>query len=155
MSGHLWYLAEQLVALAFFDRDTTSDTKRHMVAVLRVDGSTEIKKRTIIDEEDVPQHSLDRSVKSNKMTFFHIIGIDPSFHTTDPEDWIINENYCSAEKMLTSTCVINNVAERGVALMERYFSLRTCHEEQKQYLLHDFSEHHRRFPDCRKETLTA
>jgi len=30
MSRHLWYLTEQLVALAFFDRDTTSDTKPRM-----------------------------------------------------------------------------------------------------------------------------
>jgi len=88
MSGHLWQLAEQLVALAFFDRDTTSDTKRRMVETLRVDGSSEIKKQTIIDEEYDQQRTLDRFVTSNTMTFFHILGIDLTFLTTDPEDWI-------------------------------------------------------------------
>jgi len=71
-----------------------------MVEALRVDGFTEIKKQTIIDEEDVQQRTLDQFVTSNTMTFFHILGIDPTFLTTDPEDWIYYENYCSAEKMV-------------------------------------------------------
>ena len=46
MFGHLWYLAEQPVALAFFDQDTSSDTKRRMVQVVGVQGFTDIWKRT-------------------------------------------------------------------------------------------------------------
>jgi len=57
-----------------------------MVEALRVDGSTEKKKRTIIDKENVQQHTLDGFVTSNTMTFFHILGIDPTFLNTDPEN---------------------------------------------------------------------
>jgi hypothetical protein len=59
MSGHLWYFAEQPVALAFFDQDTSSDTKRRMVQALGLQGSTEIRKRATVDEEDIQQYTLD------------------------------------------------------------------------------------------------
>ena len=155
MFGHLWYLAEQIVALAFFDRDTTSDTKRRMVQALQVDGSTEIRKRATVDEKDIRQQTLDRFVTSNTMRFFRILGIEPVFLNIDPEDWSNDADYCTAEKIVKALRVINDVAERGVALMEGYNRLHTCDEEQKQYLLRVVCDHRRRFPDCRKETLAA
>jgi len=57
--------------------------------------------------------------------------------------------------MLKSISVINDVAERGVAMIEGYNRLNACDEEQKLYLLRVVSELRRRFPDCKKETLTA
>ena len=38
--GHLWYLCEQLVGLAFFDDDVTSTTKRKMVAALKMNDES-------------------------------------------------------------------------------------------------------------------
>ena len=51
--------------------------------------------------------------------------------------------------------IINDVAEREVTLMEWYNRLHTCDEEQKQYLLRVVSDHRKRFPSYKKETLTA
>ena len=38
LEGHLWYLSEQLVALAFFDHDVPASTKRKMVTALQKDS---------------------------------------------------------------------------------------------------------------------
>jgi len=51
--------------------------------------------------------------------------------------------------------VVNDLAKRGVALIEQYNSILTKDEEQKQFLLQVVEEHRRRFPDSSKKTLTA
>ena len=50
--------------------------------------------------------------------------------------------------------VVNDLAERGIALIEEYNSLFTKDEEQKQYLLQIVQDNRSRFPDARKSTLT-
>lgn len=49
--------------------------------------------------------------------------------------------------------VVNDIAERGVALMDEYNRLHTNDEEQKQYLLLTVKDYRRRFPDTKKSTL--
>jgi len=49
--------------------------------------------------------------------------------------------------------VVNDSAERGVALIEEYNSIITRKENQKQYLLQVVQDHRRKFPDCKKELL--
>ena len=51
--------------------------------------------------------------------------------------------------------VINDDAERGVALIEEYNALITKNEEQKQFLLQVVQDHRRRFPDCSKAQLSG
>ena len=49
--------------------------------------------------------------------------------------------------------VVNDNAERGVALVQAYNRLLTKDEEQQQFLLQVVSEHRRVYPDIHKETL--
>ena len=52
MSGHLWYLSEELVALAFFDDGVPKEEKRQMLhAIKSVSGDEEPTKRIKIDLE--------------------------------------------------------------------------------------------------------
>ena len=44
-------------------------------------------------------------------------------------------DFKAAKKIVHSLRVVNDIAERGVALMEEYNKLMTTDEEQKQYLL--------------------
>jgi len=37
---------------------------------------------------------------SHETHSFHILGIDPTFLNTDPEDWLYDENFWSAEKIV-------------------------------------------------------
>ena len=49
--------------------------------------------------------------------------------------------------------VTNDIAERGVALMEEYTKVLTKDEEQKQFLLQVVKHYRQVFPDRKKETL--
>jgi len=51
--------------------------------------------------------------------------------------------------------VVNDIAERGVALMDEYNKLHTTDEEQKQFLLLVVKEYHQWYPDRSKKTLAA
>ena len=48
--------------------------------------------------------------------------------------------------------VVNDIAERGVALMDEYNKLHTTDEEQKQFLLLVVKEYHQWYPDSSKKT---
>ena len=50
--------------------------------------------------------------------------------------------------------MVNDLAERGVALMQEYNQLLTKDEDQKQALLQTVSEHRKKYPDAKKSTVT-
>ena len=48
---------------------------------------------------------------------------------------------------------LDDLAERGVALIEEYNKILTNNETQKQYLLLAVKQHRQRYPDANKKTL--
>jgi len=153
-AGHLWYLGEEFVALAFFGRNVTCDEKRQMVEALQSEGNEDISKRVLnIEKDTIEEKNLHDFVTSNTTRFFNILGMDSHFLDADSETWHQYDGYLSAEETAKSIIVTNDTAERGMALIEEYNTLHTCDEEQKQYLLLAVSEHCRRYPDFKKSTL--
>jgi len=51
--------------------------------------------------------------------------------------------------------VVNDIAERGVSLMEEYNKLHTTDEEQKQFLILVVKEYRQLYPNHSKKTLSA
>ena len=51
------------------------------------------------------------------------------------ETWNEDTDYVAAKNIVHSLRVVNDIAERGVALMKEYNKLITTNKEQKQYLL--------------------
>jgi len=49
--------------------------------------------------------------------------------------------------------VVNDSAERAIALMQQYNSSLTKNEEQKQYLLWLVERHRKQYPTCAKSTI--
>lgn len=95
------------------------------------------------------------------MTLYHpsqvifLIGlISKDFLDLDPKLWNLNEHYKKGKKFVYNLHIVNDVAERGVKLMEDYNKLISKNEEQKQYLLQVVSEYRHKFPDCKKSTLS-
>ncbi|KAG8176621.1 hypothetical protein JTE90_028603 [Oedothorax gibbosus] len=132
--GHLWYLSEELVALAFFADKVSSDTKRKMVRAIN----------NVTDQLPVKQAIVDAAViQTKKLGLYHpilssfskITGISSQFLEKDVEMWIEDEEYQAAKCTTRHMKVVNDIAERGVALMDEYNKLLTNDEEQKQFLL--------------------
>jgi len=49
---------------------------------------------------------------------------------------------------------VNDVAERGVALIQEFNNIITTDEEQKQMLLQVVETHRKKFPDAKKSTMS-
>src|SRR5688572_21838381 len=100
----------------------------------------------------IPNKRLHDFVTRNTRKFFQILGLPDSFLDTDPDTWMTNLSYLHAEEVVRDLHVVNDTAERGVALMQEYNALLTKDEEQTQFALQVVQEHRKLYPDCRKST---
>lgn len=111
-------------------------------------------KRPTLDASLIKEKELHHFVTVNTISFFTILGLDHDFLDLDPDQWPDNDNYVSARNIVRSMKVTNDVAERGVALMEQYNTVITNNEQQKQYVLQVVNSYRKRYPDRRKATLS-
>jgi len=153
LSNHLWYLNEELVALAFFDTAVTVAEKKAMVAAMDNEGDQEPLKRVSVDLLAIGKKNLCDFVTKNTRKFFDILDLSQEFLTEDPSTWAHNRTYIAAEEIAKSLTVTNDTAERGVALIQEYNGLLLKTEEQTQFIMQVVREHRKLFPDARKSTV--
>ena len=68
----------------------------------------------------------------------------------DPTEWEDDPIFQSSLKLVSGISVINDFAERGVALIQDYNQLLTKDEQQRQCLLQVVEWHRRHFPNANK-----
>ena len=78
-------------------------------------------------------------------SFFITAGIDDSFLGVPVDTWLNTLSFKHATRLVHNQACINDVAERGVALIQM-FNATTKNEEQKQYMLQVVERHRRDFP---------
>jgi len=120
---------------------------------MNVPGEINPLKRTKVDAQLIHTKELEDFVSSNTRRFFDITGIPSSFLDNDVEIWSSDDAYNSAKTTVLGMKVVNDIAERGVALMDEYNKLHTNNEEQKQFLLLVVQQYRKRYPDRKKSTL--
>ena len=84
-----------------------------------------------------------------------MLDLDQSFLANDPSNWDEDHSFQDAMHKVKDLAVVNDRAERGIALIQEFNKKLTTGEEQLQFLLQVVSEHRRQFPDCNKKTLVA
>jgi len=87
---------------------------------------------------------------SSSRRFFNITGLPASF---DVQAWSEDDDYKTARDSARSMRAVNDLAERGIALMDEYNKLHTTDELQMQFLLLVVKEYRQRYPDRSKKTL--
>lgn len=143
---HLWYLSEVLVGFGFFDDGVSIEEKKLMVLALRESqGSDELLKRIEPFEKPLTK-ALHDFVTTTTRRFFQVLGLSEDFLQLEPSAWNSDEAYIKNQKIAQSVAVVNDLAERGVALMQEFNSSITRNEEQKQYLLQVIENHRTKFP---------
>ncbi len=153
-SGHLWYLSEILVGLALFDNDVSAEMKSAMVAALDK-ITTSHPPRRIAFTPTLYQSQLSDFVSHQTRQLFTALDIPQDFLTKSPDQWNSDHDYIAAQQKLRSLKVVNDAAERGVALIQTFNGVLTNQEEQKQFLLQVVEKHRCDFPNANKSTLTA
>ena len=65
----------------------------------------------------------------------------------------LRTDYSASAEYVRAMRVVNDCAERGVAMMQSFNGVLTKNEDQTQYILQVVEEHRRKFPDARKVKL--
>ncbi|KAG0698584.1 hypothetical protein GWK47_026013 [Chionoecetes opilio] len=156
LSSHLWYVSEELVGLSFFDSDVSCETKNAMVTALRreeFDGEDTAPKRVTLPKKSVRDLHLEDFVSGRTLHFFRKLHLDEAFLDLPPDSWQMDEGFQRSSQIVRNLAVVNDHAERGVALIQEFNGSLTKDEEQLQFLLQVVADHRKAFPDPRKRTL--
>ncbi|KYN11357.1 hypothetical protein ALC57_16486 [Trachymyrmex cornetzi] len=142
-SRHLWYLSDSLAGLSLFDSRISNEERKKMTNSLRKDGTEIPPKRIIVDKDTIDVNEISDFITENSKQIFITNGISLNFLHKDPSLWEENEEFIKSRYRIGQLKVVNDVAERGVSLIQNFNSVLTKQEEQKQYLL-QVVEYHRR-----------
>lgn len=157
MIEHLWYLNDELATISLFDNNVSVDVKRKIVeAIQNREGSITMHQRYKVAEKNLDsllQQDLSDFVSKNLLEIFKKFDLPYDFLEDDVLTWCSNDTYQECLQFFNALKVTNDVAERGVALIEEYNNYLTKDEQQLQFLLQVVREHRERYPNCNKTTL--
>jgi len=154
-SSHLWYISETLIGLAFFDVDVSVDEKVEMVRALQREVPSDDPPRRIALENNTTGKKLSDFVTQNTRKLFLALGVNQDFLEEDPSTWDTNDGYNQAQTKARQLKVVNDTAERGVALCQAFNGVLTNQEDQKQFLLQLVEKHRLDFPNSDKSTVVG
>jgi hypothetical protein len=150
--AHLWYLSEELVILGLFDPAVSLHVKREMLKAM---SDRQVEKKNEKRPQLKPRlyTSLDSLVTENSRKLLDALPLKLDFLQDDPETWDRNPMYREAKAIINNLTVVNDNAERGVALIQEFNSHHTRDEDQLQFLLQVVTDHRKRFPAPSKSIL--
>jgi len=108
--------------------------KKKMVTELSNKSSEDYKNRIKIDIVDLnfTQKTVADFVNHKSIDFFNILKIPTEYLKSDTEEWENMPDYQLGLSVVRNMKVVNDFAERGVALIQNYNSILTKNESQKQ-----------------------
>ena len=146
----------RLIGFALFDTQVFSSTKRQIVeAFNNTKGKYIPMKRPEVNMQSLQSFETRTLVTSSSMNLFHNLQLPTDFLRTDPDTWETQEEFLTAQRRLRSLKVVNDSAERVVALIQAFNKTLTQDEDQLQFVLQVVSEHRRVFPSTNKDGLAA
>lgn len=155
VKNHLWYLSEELIALSFFDDEIGIETKEKMKDSLEKPAEPGPPKKIQIDLNTIINLNIEDFVTINTKSFFSINDLPSEFLHKPVEDWPTDETFLVSKNIVHHLKVVNDIAERGVKLIQDYNKLITNDEQQKQYLLQVVSSYRKKLKDKKKSTLVS
>lgn len=110
MSNHLWYISEETVVLAFFDKNVTFEEKRKMVANLHSQEPVVKLKdgRTHLNLKTFKNYSLSDFVSKKNTQFFNQFGLSTAFLERDPATWKTAFDYEEGWSFCRDLLVVND-----------------------------------------------
>ena len=153
--NHLWYIAPETAAMAFFDKSLSLQSKRMMLAALHNESSGDVAKKIVVkDMHSFRNLEIHDFINEDSFKMFDRLNIPITFLSTDPELWQANEDFQKALEYVSKLKVVNDTAERGVKLMTDYNNLLTHDENEKQIILQIISNYRKTYQDCTKSSMS-
>jgi hypothetical protein len=154
---HLWYLSEGLVGLALFDPQVNATMKTNIVrAIFEKEATEDSPKRAALPAtSSIPTKQLSDFASRGSNFLFESLKIKTYFLSKEPDTWSDDEDFKTGVAVVGGLRVINDTAERGIALIQAFNSKITKSEDQRQHLLQVVEEHRRSQPGTSKQDLTS
>lgn len=89
-------------------------------------------------------------ITKRTLEFFNQLKLSSDFLNIAPEHWAENDSYKLCCDTIKSIKCVNDIAERGIALIQKYNRTLTKDEEQKQFILQIVQLHRQQYPNCNK-----
>jgi hypothetical protein len=146
-------LGEELTPLALFFDPVSAEIKQRMVVRMneceRQRGTLE-RSTTYSGKEDLSEKTLDNFIWPASQLFFRILQIDKTFMECAIHLWSEQASYQKARKLVSILKVVNDAAERGIALATNFSTNLTKREDEKQLLFQMVEMHRKRLPKATK-----
>lgn len=157
MCRHLWFFSEHLVVLSLFDDRLSSEVKVRMFHNFKRKPEEKFHRRLDGKRFDCSME-LDEFVTERSLKFFNLLMVNGekeilSLAAKDPEHWTEDAAYVKFRDAVQRLKVVNDSAERCVALIEAYNCSLTRDEDQLQYLLQTVAAHRKSIPKPLKAAL--
>lgn len=149
LKNHLWYLGRELILLSLFSDKVSHNEKKKMVDRVKYLGDDWSQRSIKLNFDDID--TLEKTNLSSLVTCCSIsalknFNIDVKFiFEEDPENWKNLSCYQYSKQVIDSINVVNDVAERSVALTTQYNDSLTKNETEKQNILQIVSDHRQKF----------
>jgi len=155
--GHLWYLEPKFIPLALFSEKLSTEDEQMIVSRMKTCGENwDERGIKLMDSGGLENKALHDLVTSASTTALRSLRVDVDFlFDNDPSVWNDSPIFLKAKAIVDSLQVVNDSAERSVALMSTFNESITKTESEMQKLIQVVEDHRKRVPDGRKCTLNA
>ena len=157
LQSHLWYFGPDIVPLALFSDKLPLDKKCQIIASMKRCGES-WKERGIklINTVGLEKKSLHDLITPASTIALRSLHVDIEFEflfESDPATWNESVKFIEAKTIVNNLKVVNDAAERSVALTSTFNESITKNESELQKLIQVVEDHRKRVPDARKCTL--
>ncbi len=155
---HLWYLTQELVVFALFDRDLPDETKQQIASTLRrvQRPATFPPGKPIFPKEKLEQAGSNIQLKEligpQSWLLFHLLDARGAWLATAPNRWVHNREYKRMYKVVENIEVVNDAAERGVKDVKEYAKVAKDGRYHEQIILVS-SSHRIKIPSFHKNEM--
>ena len=155
LKNHLWYVGPEFILLSLFSDKLSVAQKRSIVESMKNCGENWNERGLKLENCDgMEEKELHELVTSSSTCALRSLCFDIDFiFSTDPDTWKDNMSYHKAKTSIDSLKVVNDAAERSVALMSAFSESITKNEAELQRLIQVVEDHHKRAPNALKSTL--
>lgn len=154
LERHLWYVGPELISLALFSTKVSSDDKRSIVSAISQAGEDwSVRGIKLEDSTNLATKERSQFVTASTASALRSLNVDMSFLEADPDTWNDLPAFLQAKSVVDAIKVVNDAAERSVALMSSFNKSITKNEVEMQRLLQTVEDNRKRVPNPKKSVL--
>ena len=137
LEHHLWYVGPELVPLALFSNKVSLEQKHRIIERMQQCGQEfSVRGIRLQNCSDLQKKELYELITSSSLRTLQLLRLDTNFiMTNDPETWNDSPLYAQNKCIVDSLKVVNDMAERSIALMSDFNSSITKNETEMQRLI--------------------